>query len=164
MKKEKKLIIKGHDKNPFVRFWNWGWGIYYKNPEIWNYLIVGFLTMVVALISYYVLTRTCLNPKNEVELQIANVISWVIAVIFAYFTNRIFVFKSKSKRCFHEFTSFVGARILTLFVDMITMFLVVSVFLGPDIVGKIISQVLVTVLNYIFSKIFVFKEKTVKKP
>ena len=47
MKKDKKLIIKGHDKNPLVKFWNWGWGIYYKNVEFWNYVIVGLLTTVV---------------------------------------------------------------------------------------------------------------------
>lgn len=62
---EKKLIIKGHDKNPFVKFWNWGWGIYYKNPEIWNYLIVGLLTTVVSLVTYFIATRTILNPEKN---------------------------------------------------------------------------------------------------
>ena len=74
---EKKLIIKGHEKNPFVKFWNWGWGIYYKNPEIWNYLIVGILTTIVSLVTYFGCTATFLDPKVDMELQIANIISWV---------------------------------------------------------------------------------------
>ena len=115
---EKRLIIKGHDKNPLVKFWNWGWNIYYKNPEIWNYLIVGFLTTVVSFIVYFGLTRTVLNPNDAIQLQIANVISWIVAVIFAYVTNRIFVFNSKSKDYMKEITSFVSGRVVTLLVGM----------------------------------------------
>ena len=63
--------------------------------EIISYLIVGLLTTVVCLGTYYLVTCTFLDPKNSLELQIANIISWVVAVIFAYFTNRKYVFKSK---------------------------------------------------------------------
>ncbi len=156
---EKKLIIKGHDHNPLVKFWNWGFNIYYKNPQIWNYLIVGFLTLVVSLLSYYIFTRTFLNPNNNLELQIANVLSWVMAVIFAYFANRIFVFKSKNKNYGQEFLAFVGSRILTLLLDMATMYIIVSLLSWPDFTGKIISQVIVIIMNYIFSKLLVFKTK-----
>ena len=156
---EKKLIIKGHDKNPFVKFWNWGWGIYYKNPEIWNYLIVGLLTTVVALLVYFVCTRTFLDASNPVQLQVANIISWVAAVIFAYFTNRIFVFKSTNKNKLSEFTKFVGSRIISLFMDMAVMFLIVTVLSFEDFIGKIVSQVVVTIANYILSKLFVFNKK-----
>ena len=155
---EKKLIIKGHDKNPFVKFWNWGWNIYYKNPEFWNYIIVGLLTTIVSFIVYFGLTRTVLNPNNEVELQIANIISWIVAIIFAYITNRIFVFQSKNKDIVKEFTMFVGSRIISLFMDMFVMFMTVSVFSQSDILGKIISQVVVTIANYVLSKLFVFKK------
>ena len=101
---EKKLIIKGHQNNPFVKFWNWGWNIYYKNPQIWNYLIAGLLTTVVSLVVYFVLTHTILDPNNPILLQIANVVSWICAITFAYITNRIFVFKSKNKNILQEIT------------------------------------------------------------
>lgn len=155
---EKKLIIKGHDKNPFVKFWNWGWGIYYKNPEIWNYLIVGFLTTVLALVIYFICTRTFLDASNPFELQVANVISWVLAVIFAYFTNRIFVFKSKNTHKIKEFIKFVGSRIISLLMDMFVMFIFVTVLSYGDVVGKIASQIVVIIANYVLSKLFVFKK------
>ncbi len=155
---EKKLIIKGHDKNPLVKFWNWGWGIYYKNPEIWNYLIVGFLTTLVSLIIYFIVTRTFLDPKVDLELQIANVISWVFSVLFAYVTNRIFVFKSKNRNIVSEFFKFVISRILSLLMDMGTMFIIVSLLNASDVLGKIVSQIIVIVANYILSKLIVFKK------
>ena len=158
MKKAGKLIIEGHDKNLFVKFWNWGWGIYYKNPEVWNYLIVGFLTTIVSLVTYFVCTYTFLNPNIEIELQIANVISWIFAVAFAYFTNRIFVFKSKEKNMVKEASKFVGSRILSLLMDMLTMFVIVSLLHLNDKIGKLVSQVIVTVANYFLSKLLVFKE------
>lgn len=158
-KKSGKLIIKGHDKNPFVKFWNWGWGIYYKNPEVWNYIIVGLLTTVVSLVTYFICTRTFLDPTKELELQIANIISWIFAVAFAYVTNRIFVFKSHEKNILKEASAFVGSRILSLFMDMGTMFVVVSLLHLDDAIGKLASQVIVTVANYFLSKILVFKKK-----
>lgn len=154
---EKKLIIKGHDKNIFVKFWNWGWGIYYKNPEVWNYLIVGLLTTVVSLVVYFALTRTILDASNSFDLQVANVISWIIAVLFAYVTNRIFVFKSTNSNILMEFIKFIGARILSLLLDMSTMFIVVSLLSFSDVIGKILSQIIVIVVNYILSKLLVFK-------
>ena len=63
---DRKLIIKGHEKNPFVKFWNWGWGIYYKNPEIWNYLIVGGLTTLVSIVSKWLLFLV-LDPKDSLQ-------------------------------------------------------------------------------------------------
>ena len=155
---EKKLIIKGHDKNPFVKFWNWGWNIYYKNVEFWNYIIVGLLTTIVSLIVYFGLTRTVLNIDIPIQLQIANITSWIVALLFAYITNRIFVFKSKNKNIVSEFAMFVVSRIASLLMDMFCMFMIVSVLSLSDIIGKIVSQVVVTIANYIFSKIFVFKK------
>lgn len=154
----RKLIIKGHDKNILVKFWNWGWGIYYKNPEVWNYLIVGLLTTIVSFVVYFAVTRTFLDANVAIELQIANVISWVISVAFAYVTNRIFVFKSKNKKILTEISKFVGSRILSLLMDIGIMFLIVTVLSMSDVIGKLISQVVVIVANYILSKLLVFKK------
>lgn len=71
--------------------------LYKKYKEIINYLIVGGLTTIVSLGVYYICVFTILNPNVPFELKDANVISWIVAVTFAYFTNRRFVFESKSK-------------------------------------------------------------------
>jgi putative flippase GtrA len=131
---------------------------YNKYKEIVNYLIVGVLTTVLSLAVYYGSVLTFLNPKNSIQLQIANVLSWVAGVIFAYFTNRKFVFKSKEKNKLKEAGSFVLSRLVTLFMDMAIMFLGVTILHGNDKIMKLISQVVVTVSNYIFSKLFVFKK------
>lgn len=133
--------------------------IYLKQKEIINYIIVGVLTTIVSLIIYYGLVLTILNPENALELQIANIISWIISVIFAYITNRKFVFESKSKNIKSEFLSFVGSRILTLLFDMGIMFVGVSILSFSDKKMKLISQVIVIVSNYVLSKLFVFKKK-----
>ena len=143
----------------FKKFWNWGWGIYHKNEEIWNYLIVGGLTTLVALGTYYACVLTVLDPTNGIELQIANVVSWAVAVIFAYFANRIFVFKSKEKKYLKEVSSFVSSRIVTLVVEMAIMFVFVTVLHLNDKLMKLVVQVIITILNYIFSKLFVFKKQ-----
>ena len=92
--------------------------LYFKYEEIVNYLIFGFLTTIISLIIYYGLTITIINPNIPIELQIANIISWLAGVIFAYITNRKFVFKSKNNNKFQEFLTFTGARISTLFLDI----------------------------------------------
>ena len=71
--------------------------LYKKYKEIINYLIVGVLTTVVSLAVYYISVFTFLNPDNSIQLQIANILSWIAGVAFAYFTNRKYVFESKNK-------------------------------------------------------------------
>ena len=147
------------NKNNIIkRFWDWGWNIYHKNEEIWNYLIVGGLTTLVSLITYYICVFTFLNPNHAIELQIANVISWITAVIFAYFTNRIFVFKSKEQNKLKEGTKFIGSRIITLILDMLAMFIIVTLLKFDDKIAKIIAQIIVMIGNYIISTLFVFKQ------
>ena len=161
--KKNKLIIEGHDKNPLVKFWNWGWNIYYKNPEIWNYLIVGVLTTVVSLAIKWGLLFTILDAKNGFQVQVAVIVSWIGAVIFAYITNRIFVFKSKSKNYLKEISSFVLGRVATLLMEMFIMWFFVTLLkLNSDtwvLIFTLVCQVLVTIFNYILSKLFVFKKE-----
>lgn len=137
--------------------------LYKKYAEIINYLIVGGLTTVVSLGSKYILLFTILEASNPTELQISVIISWICAVTFAYFANKIFVFHSKSKNYFKEITSFVGGRILTLVMEMVIMWFFVTL-LGLNsnmwvVVFTIICQVLITVANYIISKFLVFIKK-----
>lgn len=138
------------------------WSLYHKYEEVINYLIVGVLTTIVSLGVKYLLLFTFLDASNAVELQIAVIISWVCAVAFAYVTNRIFVFKSKNKNYFKEISSFVSGRILTLLMEMAIMWFFVTLLkLNTDfwvVVFTMICQVLITVANYILSKLFIFKK------
>lgn len=133
--------------------------LYKKYKEIINYLIVGVLTTVVSLSVYYACVLTFLNPNQAIQLQAANVISWIAAVTFAYFTNRKFVFESKNPDMLKEASAFVGARVATLLMDMLCMFIMVTCMGLNDKIAKLVVQVIVTVANYIFSKIFVFRKK-----
>lgn len=133
--------------------------IYLKYEELINYLIVGVLTTVVSLGSYYLCVYTFLKPDISWQLQIANIISWVCAVTFAYFTNRKYVFKSHNDNILIEARDFYVSRILTLLIDMALMFIFVTVLKFNDKLIKILVQVIITISNYIFSKLFVFKGK-----
>ncbi len=132
--------------------------IYKKYEEISNYLIIGVLTTIVSLTSYYILTFTLLNPNNKIELQVANIISWILSVTFAYFANRIVVFKSKNKKLFLEGIKFYTSRIFTLFLDMFFMYLFVSQLQINDKISKLIVQLFIIVGNYLISKFIVFKD------
>ena len=132
--------------------------LYLKHKEVINYLIFGVLTTLVSLIVYYFCTLAFLNPQNAVQLQIANIISWVLSVAFAYVTNRRFVFESKNPNKLEEIIKFVSARLLTLLLDMFIMFVCVTILKFNDKISKLLSQVIVIISNYIFSKIFVFKK------
>ena len=133
--------------------------IYNKNKEIINYLIIGILTTIVSLASYYLLTFTILNPNNAFELQLANIISWILSVLFAYITNRKYVFSSTNKNFKKELSKFISSRFTTLLIDMGLMALLVTILNFNDKLVKLIVQIIVIVLNYIFSKLFVFKEQ-----
>lgn len=131
--------------------------IYKKYEEIILYGIVGVINTIISLSVYFICVNTFLNAEVALELQFANIISWVVGVTFAYVTNRIFVFKSKSKDILNEAISFVLSRIATLLIDMGIMFLFVTLLHQNDTLFKIISQIVVIVSNYVFSKLFVFK-------
>lgn len=127
--------------------------------EVIMYLIFGVLTTVVSLVVYYALIFTILNPENAIQLQIANILSWIAGVAFAYVTNRKYVFESKEANKVKELSKFVTSRLVTLFLDMFIMFVGVTWLKGNDKIVKLISQVLVIIGNYVFSKVFVFKKK-----
>lgn len=125
--------------------------------EVLRYLIVGGLTTVVSMVLFYGSTWTFLNGNDPFQLQVANVISWIGAVAFAYVTNRVFVFESKNPKIFREIVSFVGSRVLTLLLDMAVMFLLSTVLLINYNFSKLVAMVLVTVGNYVISKLLVFR-------
>lgn len=134
---------------------------YKKYDEIINYLIFGALTTVVTIITYAIFTSTFLSAKTALDIQIANVLSWIIAVTFAYLTNRKYVFKSKaqgSKRI-KEIINFFLARISSLIIEMLFMYVTVTLLSYNDLICKVIAQVIVIVFNYICSKLIIFKKE-----
>ena len=134
--------------------------LYLKYEEIINYLFIGGCTTLISLLVYYLCVFTVFDPDKPLLLQCANILSWIIAVAFAYIANRKVVFKSKNKNVKGEVSKFLGARIVTLLIDMLFMWLTVSVLHLNDKIMKIVSNVIIIILNYIFSKLFVFvKEK-----
>ncbi len=139
--------------------------LYKKYEEIINYLIVGVLTTVVSIVSYLLFANTFLAEKSDLDIQIANVLSWICAVTFAYITNRIFVFKSKAKgkKQIKEACNFVLARVFSLIVDMLMMYIMFSIMHIDDTIAKLIVQVVVIIMNYILSKVLVFKKEKVNE-
>lgn len=132
--------------------------LYFKYKKIVNYLIFGVLTTVVSLVTYYICVYTVINPEQAVQLQIANVISWILGVTFAYVTNRKFVFESNQKNKIKEASKFVTSRIATLLMDMTIMFIGVTLLKFNDKIIKLVSQVVVIITNYLLSKIVVFNK------
>ena len=127
--------------------------LYKKYKEIINYLIFGGLTTLISIITYALFAKVF-----HIDYLISNVLSWVLAVLFAYITNKIFVFESKSKKNIKEITSFFFFRVVSLIMEMIILYVFVDMLHIDDLVTKIIAQVIVIVSNYVFSKVFVFKK------
>lgn len=127
-----------------------------KNREVFAYLFFGVLTTLVNYIVYFIATRLF-----HVPYLWANALAWVLAVLFAYITNRRWVFISKNPSIISEMSRFFAARLASLGIDMAIMYIGIDVlgFGEKDFWVKTLSQVVVILLNYIFSKIFVFREK-----
>ena len=146
----------------------WGLKLYFRMKEAFDYLIAGALAtfvnwIVYALFAYLVFTNLILDLTTRV--MVSNVIAWVAAVLFAYVTNRTFVFHSEAKGAkaiWKEFGAFVAARIFSFVVELVGMYLMVDVFKINDLISKVVIGVVVIILNYIFSKLFIFKKKKQK--
>ena len=131
--------------------------LYKKYKEIINYMIFGGLATLVNFISYYIFARTL-----NVDEVISSGLSWFCAVLFAYVTNKLFVFESKKdskKEMIKEMISFFLARIVSgVLCDVGTFALMVKVLNINDIIAKLVTQVMVVIVNYIFSKLIFKKE------
>ena len=131
--------------------------LYKKYKEIINYMIFGGLATLVNFISYYIIARTL-----NVDEVISSGLSWFCAVLFAYVTNKLFVFESRKntkKEMIKEMISFFLARILSgALCDVGTFALMVKVLNINDIIAKLVTQVMVVIVNYIFSKLIFKKE------
>lgn len=134
--------------------------LYKKYEEIISYLFFGVLTTVVSFVTYIIFANIFFPEKSDLDIQIANVLSWICAVTFAYITNRIWVFKSKTKgrKQLRELFEFISARVASLLVDMAMMYILYSLIHMNDTIAKIIVQFVVVAMNYILSKLIIFKK------
>lgn len=132
-----------------------------KNREMIDYLVVGGLTTVVSYVSYAFVSRIL-----NCDFKLSTIISWVCAVLFAFFANKIIVFKSKTqnkRQLFLEVFNFFKFRILSLFIDMALMIILVDFLSINDLIAKFLVQFIIVAVNYIFSKFFIFNKKADNK-
>jgi len=126
------------------------------NRETISYLIFGVITTGINIGIY----RLCTTV--HIVYWLSTIIAWVIALIFAFVTNKIFVFESTNMASgivFKEAVSFVGARLVSGLCDLGFMIFAVEIIHMNDFIAKIITNLFVVVINYLFSKLVVFKKK-----
>ncbi len=119
--------------------------------ELITYIIVGGLTTLVNFIVYFACTSA------DLHYLVANVISWVVAVLFAYFANRKYVFKSETNSQKTEFIQFVSLRAVTLIVESILLFVFIQLLFMNENIAKIVVSVVTVIGNYVFCKFLIFK-------
>lgn len=120
--------------------------------ELFWYVVFGVLTTAVNIVAYFVLTRLGIN------YLVSNILAWFFSVLFAYVTNRNWVFESKSPNILKECVLFFSGRIFSGVIDTGLMWLFIDVLSIGDVISKIVIQVIVVVLNYVISKWVVFNE------
>ncbi|MBQ9267326.1 MAG: GtrA family protein [Clostridia bacterium] len=121
--------------------------------HIITYFAFGIITTLVSWGSFWLLRRFA----PFIEENIANIISIILAVITSYVVNRKFVFKSKEPNIWKEFLMFCSGRVVTMIFEEVAFFVLATVIGINEMLVKIGVSVIVVILNYIFSKIFVFK-------
>ncbi|MDO5444956.1 MAG: GtrA family protein [Eubacteriales bacterium] len=130
-----------------------------KYRELIIYVIVGVITTIVNWVASFILDEFFLDSSNPLQNTIINVIAWIVAVVVSFPMNRKWVFKSKNPNWIGEFFGFTGARVSTLLIEELIMLLCVNVFKIPFKIAKVfIASVIVMILNYVFSKLLVFKK------
>ena len=116
-----------------------------KNKEI--------ITTVVNIVVYYIFSNLL-----HMNYLFSNAMAWFLSVLFAYVTNRKYVFDSKNNQIIKEAISFFGSRLATGIMDMMLMWFLVNFNIVNDVVAKVVVNVIVVILNYILSKLVVFKK------
>lgn len=131
-----------------------------KYQEILIYLIVGVMTTIFSWGAAYV-GKLVLDMDISWQNTVNNTFSWLAGVLFAYPLNRRWVFKSTNPNRMKEFLGFAASRVSTLIMDIVIMWLTVNIFKMNYWIAKIfISSVIVTIANYVFSKLLIFKKKS----
>ena len=157
----------------FDRIMSWGFlkkfePMYRKNKEILLYLFFGAWTTVISFVSFFIAAALIKLPDISIfgmpvdtAVTVSNIISWICAVTFSYVTARIWVFESTAhggKAVFKEALVFYGGRVFTLIVETVMMNVGVQALSINENIMKIIASIVVLILNYVISKLLVFKK------
>lgn len=122
------------------------------DKELFWYVVFGTLTTIVNVVVYFALEYIGVN------YIISNIIAWFLSVLFAYVTNRIWVFESKSPNILKEMVLFFSGRIFSGVLDTALLYLFVDILTLGNTFSKIAVEIIITILNYLLSKLIVFKE------
>jgi len=156
-----KDLLKDKEKGFFKKLWIFIKACYFN--ETVRYLFIGVCTTLVNLVCFWGLKlffESRMPELGKTGVTISNVLSIIVAILFAYVTNKIFVFGSKTnnfKELFFEFLRFVGGRLATMFIEVGGVYLMFNIMGWHPMVAKLITQVIVIVGNYFISKFLVFK-------
>ncbi|MEI3392215.1 MAG: GtrA family protein [Clostridia bacterium] len=134
---------------------------YRKHQEGMRYLVFGALTTIVNILVYTIFSALILKglTNDSLRVNISEIIAFIAGVVFAYITNKLYVFNSKTtgkKDLFREIASFFSCRIFTEIISILMMNAAVW-FSINDILMKVVSNIVVIILNFVFSKILIFK-------
>jgi len=133
----------------------------WNNTELVSYLFAGVATTLVNYVAYFAVTRGGLIPP-ELYSTLGTSIAWLIAVIFGYVVNKIFVFHTHSETVLdlvREAASFIAMRLVSFGMELAMMYLTVNVLGLNDLVMKLVINILVIIANYVFSKLVIFRKK-----
>lgn len=156
-----KFFLMIFTKIGLKKFVNW----YIAHQEGMRYLVFGALSTVINIITFALFSKILKGSNSftdELVITISNVIAWVVAVLFAYITNKLSVFCSKTdnlKELIKEIIYFFGARIFTLLLETIFLNIFINKLHFNEIAMKVFSNIMVIIVNFIFSKLFIFKKK-----
>lgn len=128
---------------------------YNKYREALLYLFFGGCTTLVNIIAFFLLRSL------NIGTYLSNGVAWFLSVLFAFVTNKLFVFESKSSdlsKSIYELVSFFVFRIISLVFDMAIMYVFIDLFRINEMIAKVFANVFVVIINYVFSKIFIFKK------
>lgn len=134
--------------------------LFERHRETVLYVLFGVLTSAVNLIVYFTATWVL-----RVNYLLSNLAAWTLTVLFAYVTNKLFVFQSRcesARALLAEFAAFVNGRIVSGLMDMLLMWILVGGFAFPDPIVKLLNSAVVVAMNFVISKLFVFGEKEKK--
>lgn len=159
----KKNYMKTKDKDifdkimelPGLRVFN---PIYVKYKEMLLYLFFGGLSFVVSIATY-----ALFNVSFGINELIANILSWIITVMFAFLTNRIWVFNSPTnglEEFIKQMVAFYGGRVVTLVVEEVILLVFITLLHFQSMLVKVVVQVIVIVLNYVISKLVIFNKES----
>lgn len=124
------------------------------SKEIFRYLVFGVLTTLINIMLY-----NYLYYGIELGNVISNIFAWLAAVLFAFITNRLWVFESRNTSAVKEAVKFFCSRGITGALDIFIMFLTVDILLLPAGIMKVVTNAVVVILNYLFSKLWIFNKR-----